>query len=205
MPSRACPSHSHACLSCAHCPLAPRPPAFKEPDLGDVSPPPTRPNFPEPEEKPTSPVVVSPATPSRKGSISSRSASPNVRVRSPLRSPVTADERSSSPQIGDEVLNSGRSNLSRNTSNESRLRGPRGSRPPRSAGGGGSVSNIVNNFNRNSMGSPPSPGRSTSPPTAKGRRPVSGIVEERRRNLHQPKGSLSRRTMDSDAEDNIVS
>ncbi|KAA1468841.1 hypothetical protein DENSPDRAFT_795101 [Dentipellis sp. KUC8613] len=185
--------------------VPPRPPAFKEPDLGDMSPPPSRPNFPEPaEEKPTSPVVVSPATPSRKGSISSRSASPNVRVRSPLRSPVTADERSASPQIGDEVLNPGRASLSRNASNEARLRGPRGSRPPRAAGGGGSVSNIVNNFNRNSIGSPPSPGRSTSPPT-KGRRPVSGIVEERRRNLHQPKGSLSRRTMDSDAEDNIVS
>ncbi|TFY76207.1 hypothetical protein EWM64_g7805, partial [Hericium alpestre] len=51
----------------------PRPAAFKEPDLDDVSPPPTRPIFPDgpsDDSRSQSPVIVSPPTPSRKGSIS---------------------------------------------------------------------------------------------------------------------------------------
>ncbi|TFY77366.1 hypothetical protein EWM64_g6647 [Hericium alpestre] len=52
--------------------------------------------------------------------------------------------------------------------------------------GGGSVSNIISNINRNSVAGPPgSPGRSMSPPggAAKGRRPMSGLVDEKRRSF----------------------
>ncbi|KAI0322821.1 hypothetical protein OF83DRAFT_1048625 [Amylostereum chailletii] len=206
--------------------LPPRPPMFKEPDLDDVSPVP-RPKFadppPEPEdgapaEEPDPSVFVSPPTPARQASLTTRSTSPRVQVRSPvsptLASPLSATaSRSPSPLASeDQPLNPHRTSLSRNSSNQadaSRMRGPRGSRPART-GGGGSVSAIVSNLNRNSsQGSTPGSPRSTSPPSAggaggyKGRRPLSGISDDKRRSLTSGRGLL-RRTMDSDAEENLV-
>ncbi|KAI0058993.1 hypothetical protein BV25DRAFT_1890544 [Artomyces pyxidatus] len=201
--------------------LPPRPTKFKEPDLDDVSPPP-RPSFatppPESEEGPASSpaaaaVVVSPPTPARRnsGSVSgrgSRSSSPAARIRSPVQpaspSPLSGkvDSRSTSPAVNeDQPINPGRASLSRTGSNAPRS--PRGGRPPRT-GGGGSVSAMVSNFNRNSVHGTSSP-RAASPPQSagggyRGRRPQSGIVDEKRKSLT----TLSRRTMESDAEDAVV-
>lgn len=211
--------------------LPPRPPAFREPDLGDVSPPPPRPTFAEPKESiddvdlksPSSATFVSPSETPR----SSSPKSPAVRVRTPLSaaSPTARKFTSRSPSPPPSATEDrpiagagNRASLSRHPLGEaSRVRGPRGSRPPRT-GGGSSVSNMVANLNRNSLaGSPTSPSaRPTSPPGSatsggfKGR-PASTLIEDRRRSLNRVggtngsrPGSLSRRTMESDAEDNII-
>lgn len=208
--------------------LPPRPPAFKEPDLGDVSPPPPRPTFAEPIESKDEVDIKSPASATfvSPSDTPTSPASPAVRVRTPLSatSPSARKFASRSPSppgsaAEDQPIGGAgsRVSLSRNTSAEAgRVRGPRGSRPPRT-GGGGSVSNMVANLNRTSMvGNPPaSPGaRATSPPGSAKGRPASSLIEERRRSLNRMSGgagaggartgSLSRRTMESDAEDNIV-
>lgn len=176
----------------------PRPPAFAEPDLSDVTPIP-RPNFAEPppetDDEPTKdPSVFS----SRQGSLSpARSGSPRLTVKSPT-SPGA--ERSPSPlRNQDAPLGSGKASLARSGSNEGprAVRGPRGSRPPRT-GGGGSVSQMVSSLNRQSGSEAP---RS---PAAGSRRPISGISDSKRSSLTGARGSLARRTMDSDAEDNVV-
>ncbi|KAI0272568.1 hypothetical protein BC834DRAFT_857325 [Gloeopeniophorella convolvens] len=197
--------------------LPPRPTSFREPGMS----PPPRPAFasPPPESEPEAPapapapaaaaasVNVVPPTPHRRGSgsprpIPVRATSP--RMRSPPGSPSPlSGNRSPSPAVSprdDLPLNSGRVSLSRNTSNDMRTRTPRGSRPPR-VGGGGSVSSIVSNLNRNSLASD----RGASPPPAalqpRARvRPQSGTIEDKRRSLT----GLSPRTMDSDAEDSVV-
>ncbi|VDC00964.1 unnamed protein product [Peniophora sp. CBMAI 1063] len=172
----------------------PRPPAFREPDLSDVTPVP-RPNFADPppehgDEPERDPTVFS----SRQGSLSpTRSGSPRLTVKSPI-SP--SGERSPSPlRNPDAPLTSGKASVSRTGSNEAAraVRGPRGSRPPRT-GGGGSVSQMVSNLNRQSVTDAP-----RSP-----RRPISGISDNKRASLTGSRGSLARRTMDSDAEDNVV-
>ena len=205
--------------------LPPRPAAFKEPALDDASPPP-RPSFAEPppesdEKTPSAATVVVGAQPASPGyAPSPRAGSPasSARMRSPISpalvSPLSGKgSRSPSPSVNeDQPLSAGRASLARTVSGEaSRLRGPRTSRPPRTPGGSGSVSNMVANLNRHSLqgGAGASP-RATSPPASagglKGRRPPSSLVEERRRSLVGAggKGALSRRTMESDAEDNIV-
>ncbi|KZV71565.1 hypothetical protein PENSPDRAFT_734057 [Peniophora sp. CONT] len=174
----------------------PRPPAFREPDLSDVTPVP-RPNFAEPppetEDEPArDPSVFS----SRQGSLSpTRSGSPRLTVKSPI-SPTS--ERSPSPlRNQDAPLSTGKANLGRSGSNEGAsraIRGPRGSRPPRT-GGGGSVSQMVSSLNnRQSVTEAP-----RSP-----RRPLSAVSDNKRSSLTGTRGSLARRTMDSDAEDNVV-
>ncbi|KAI0051035.1 hypothetical protein FA95DRAFT_1555078 [Auriscalpium vulgare] len=197
--------------------LPPRPAAFKEPSSEDAVPP--RPAFASPppeveDEAPTTPpatVNVQPATPLRRNSGSTgttpRAGSP--RVRSPLAKTSFA-ERTPSPAVSeDQPLSAGRTSISR-TGAGNVTRAPRGGRPPRT-GGGSSVSNMVQNLNRQSVGGVPTPSspRQTSPPGGggggRGRRPAS-IVDERRRSLQgaNARGAFSRRTMDSDAEDGLL-
>ena len=190
-------------------PDAPSRPVFKSPPPEDDELPP-RPAFtsPPPEsdrESPTpKPAKVSPQipTPRRRNSGSprpnaGRAGSPRVRSPSNSSSPLAGSARSGSPAVAqteDAPVNLNRASLSRGPSSETgRVRQPRGSRPPR---GGGSVSSIVNNFNRSDRTSPPPAGLQRG-----GRgRPQSGIVEDRRRSLT----GLARRTMDSDAEEGVV-
>ena len=194
-------------------PDAPSRPVFKSPPPEDDELPP-RPAFtsPPPESDRESPgptpaavpARVSPQipTPKRRNSGSprpnaGRAGSPRVRSPSNSSSRHAGSARSASPAVAqseDAPVNLNRASLSRGPSSETgRIRQPRGSRPPR-GGGRGSVSSIVNNFNRSDRTSPP-------PLQRGGRgRPQSGLVEERRRSLT----GLARRTMDSDAEEGVV-
>ena len=189
-------------------------PVFKSPPPEDDELPP-RPAFnsPPPESEPESPVPVPAAapakvspqipTPKRRNSGSPRRVgSPRVRSPSNSSSPLAPPGRSSSPAISqgeDTQLNLNRTSLSRGPSSETARmnRRPGGSRPPR---GGGNVSSIISNLNRNSGSAD-----RTSPPPSGGLqrggrgRPQSG-VEERRRSLT----GLARRTVDSDAEEGVV-
>ncbi|KAI0027804.1 hypothetical protein K488DRAFT_80972 [Vararia minispora EC-137] len=182
--------------------LPPRPPMFKEPDLDDTPVLHSIVTKPVPEfslkpasgseEQPDPSMFASPKTPSPKPT--SRAGSPRLVVR-PLSPP-----RSSSPLKADDDKLSTSTSLKRTSFvrgagalNESRLRGPRGSRPPRTSGA--SVSQPTANLNKRESESP-GPGKRAS-------KPVSGISENKRTSL-TGRASLSSRTMESDAEDNLV-
>ena len=192
--------------------LPPRP-AFKSPPPEDDELPP-RPAFntPPPESEPETPVPApsaipvkaAPPTPSPKRRNSGsprpnagRNGSPRVRSPSNSSSPLVPG-RTGSPAISqneDTPLNPNRASLSRATSSEtSRIRGPRVARGSR-GGAGSNVSSIISNLNRNTSPPPPSAGLQRGSRV----RPPSG-VEERRRSL----AGLTRRTMDSDAEESVV-
>ncbi|OAX43944.1 hypothetical protein K503DRAFT_610472 [Rhizopogon vinicolor AM-OR11-026] len=195
-------------------------PTFKEPPSEEedapgmqppsfVSPPTTPP--PVIDEKPPSPVVsVTPATPHnpikglrRNSALQSGGASP-LRSPSPRTTPSKLASRPATP-VEDQVLNAGPTGLSRHSSGQAAVRGPRLSRGPR-APGAGSVSSMVANLNRSSA--------SKSPPPAThkrlsggGMRPSSMLgagatADGKGRFGRGP--AFSRRTMASDAEDEVV-
>ncbi|KAF7309694.1 hypothetical protein MIND_00340900 [Mycena indigotica] len=152
-------------------------PVFKEPppETDDDDLPP-RPSFKEP--RPSSPD----ATPPRP-----KFVDPPAEPMSPTRG--VASPRSGSPAIEDQ----NKTSLSRSSSGQA-VRGPRGARGPRPPSSG-SVSSIVSNLNRkNSIGSSPtSPNykRNSGSPG----RPSSVLGRS---------AAFSTRTMESDAEDNLV-
>ncbi|PPQ65486.1 hypothetical protein CVT26_000126 [Gymnopilus dilepis] len=197
-------------------PAPPERPTFKEPppEFDDVPPRPTfkepppevddlppRPTFadppPEPSDVPAPPGVASsppetkviPPTPQKR---STGQTSPNkVASRSP--SPPTGD---------DVVLGTGKTTISRTGSGQSGLtRGPRLARGPRAAGN--SVQNMVQNLNRNSVGSSST---SSSPGSPKVNRFSGGGSPVRRPSsvVGRSAAAFSRRTMASDAEDDVV-
>lgn len=181
--------------------LPPRP-MFKEPPPEDDDAPPARPNFAEPPPEvddhsgPSSPaytgspgrsnISVIPPTPQNKLKRDSRfdgSRSPSPSAHSP-----TINE--------DQPLSSARTSIRRAGSGQaSAVRGPRVSRGHNRPIGGGSVSNIVNSLNKNTSPTASSP---TSPSykrvSTPGSRPSSVVG----------RSSLQRRTMASDAEDDVV-
>ncbi|KAG5649730.1 hypothetical protein H0H81_002332 [Sphagnurus paluster] len=197
-------------------------PAFREPspELDYEDSPPTRPNFVEPpveeDEAPSpappnrSPIpsrqspttTVIPPTPQKRFSVSSGRGSP---VPSPSSNKFTS--RSPTPPE-DQPLSNARSTLSRTSSAQSQatgVRGPRlarGPRPP-SVVGGGSVSSMISNINRNSM-----TGGGTSSPAGSGisrsTNRLSGSPVRRPSSVLGRSAAFSRRTMASDAEDDIV-
>jgi hypothetical protein len=177
-------------------------PAFKEPppEVDDLPP---RPAFVEPPpeveetvpaippapvavvsdpEPPVVPVSVTPPT------LQSQGKSHGTRSGSPGSVSSLKDSRSTSPN--QESPNTPTAPLSRTSLGQ--IRGPRLAKGPRSPPGA-SVNSLVANLNRNSVSgappSPPAPTRPTSPP---------------RRTSLWSKGPFSRRTMASDAEDNVV-
>ncbi|KAG9223920.1 hypothetical protein CCMSSC00406_0004464 [Pleurotus cornucopiae] len=175
--------------------LPPRP-SFKEPppEIDDLPP---RPTFTEPPvEEPTSftppgpPPPITNVTPPTPQSNNLKRVSATYRSNSP--SPTKIASRSPSPPGEDR-----RSTLSRSSSGQSAaIRGPRGARGPRAPG---SVTSIVQNLNRSSVsGSPPG----TSPTSPDPRR-LSGSPARRSSVLNRT-SAFSRRTMASDAEDDIV-
>ncbi|KZT27869.1 hypothetical protein NEOLEDRAFT_1154840 [Neolentinus lepideus HHB14362 ss-1] len=173
--------------------LPPRP-NFKEPSPEDDEVPP-RPNFAEPppedEEKVPSSTVIDATSPTK-------AASPQI--PSPASGTRTPSQTSRATSPEDQSLTSGKVSLSRTTSNDaSRVRGPRMSRGPRVQGG--SVSSIVSNLNRNSVaGSPTSPGFKPRSPASPSR--PSSVVNDRRSSVRRS-GAFSRRTMASDAEEDL--
>ncbi|KAF9266919.1 hypothetical protein L218DRAFT_1074764 [Marasmius fiardii PR-910] len=157
-------------------------PSFKEPPPEEPeNDTPPRPNFAEPPSEPDSPsptgkapvTAVIPPTPENR-SIKRTSMSP----RSGSPAPSSPDEPKSS--------------IARSTSGG--VRGPRITRGPR-APGGGNVSSMVSNINRNSASSPTPSYKRLSSESTGSRRPSSILGRS---------SAFSRRTMASDAEDDVV-
>ncbi|RDB20844.1 Rho-GTPase-activating protein 8 [Hypsizygus marmoreus] len=187
--------------------LPPRP-MFKEPPPELDDSPPTRPTFidppaeeperfspltPEVPPPPPSPPITSviPPTPKKRMSVSSGAPSP---------SPTKYNSRSPSPPE-DQVLATGRTTLSRNSSVQSQggVRGPRLARGPRTPGSG-TVSSMVSNLNRQS---PPAQASPISP-RAVNRLSGAGSPVRRPSSVLGRSSAFSRRTMASDAEDDLV-
>lgn len=190
-------------------------PAFREPPPPEVAEAPlSQPTFVSPpasppivEEKPTSSpaVALTPARPqnpikSLRRNSAFRSGSPSpVQARSPSPS-VTAGGESAAE---DQPLTNAKSGLSRHTSGQGAVRGPRLSRTPR-VQQGGSVSGMIANFNNRST--------AASPPPTPGYKRLSGGAPrlsasggmDKKRSIGRTPGGLSRRTMASDAEDEVV-
>ncbi|KAF8845130.1 hypothetical protein BDN67DRAFT_962064 [Paxillus ammoniavirescens] len=191
-------------------------PAFKDPppevddDVSHVQPPFISPPASPPpvtEEKPgSSPAVaVTPATPQNPMKSIRRNSAFGSGSASPVRSPSPSVSTIGDYAAEDQPLAGGKSGLSRHTSGQGAVRGPRLSRGPR-VQQGSSVSSMVANLNRVSATSPPpSPGYkrlSGGPP-----RPTSLLSAkggELKRGLGRTSAALSRRTMASDAEDEVV-
>jgi len=184
--------------------LPPRP-SFKEPppEVDELAPPVT-----QPADLPTKelevPIALTPPLPPPTPSIIA--ATPQKRFsgsNSPSPSKVTS--RSPSPPDGDVVLGTGKSSISRSGSAQSTtsagLRGPRlarGPRPPSS----GNVQSLVQNLNRTSVsGSQPS---SVNPSANQRINRLSGSPVRRPSSVVGRSAAFSRRTMASDAEDDVV-
>ncbi|KAI4527594.1 hypothetical protein K525DRAFT_231913 [Schizophyllum commune Loenen D] len=210
----------------------PRRPAFKEPPPEDDDLPP-RPQFrdppPEPDESsppmpsrfaepppedsdtPTPGVATSPPSSPPAGQSPSTTVIPPTPQRTPgsptkrasgVRSP-TESLRSASPASPNEdrPLSTGRTSISRQTS--AGVRGPRGTRGPRPPSG--KVGDMVQNLNkRSSLAS--SPPRSGSPTSKRfsGGVPGSPTTSSRPNSMLGRSTAFSRRTMASDAEEEIV-
>jgi hypothetical protein len=165
--------------------LPPRP-TFKEPppELEEIEAPP-RPEFVEPLSEPSSPPSAPSSAPSSAG-VAKLKRSGNSRPASPS---AKAASRSPSPPA-DQTLSNVKSSITRSSS--SGLRGPRLTRGPRAPTSAGGV-------NRNSIAGSPPP---TSPNPKRhsggsnhGSRPSSVLGRS---------SAFSRRTMASDAEDEVV-
>ena len=145
-----------------------------------------------------------PPTPQKHGGVPDQSSPRKVVSRSPTP-PKAGGETSAGGE--DIVLGTGKSSISRSGSAQSQptgMRGPRLARGPRATPGGGSVQNLVQNLNRNSVGSPPV-GTTPGSPGVKVNR-LSGSPVRRPSSIvgRSAAGSFSRRTMASDAEDDVV-
>ncbi|KDQ61776.1 hypothetical protein JAAARDRAFT_123616 [Jaapia argillacea MUCL 33604] len=175
-------------------------PSFKEPPPENempsrpprfASPPPEDEVAPSPVIQAAQPAATSPrvASPGSGGSRGSGAQSPNAGY------------------LAEETLGT-KASLARSTSSEAaRVRGPRLTRGPRAPGGptapaGGGVSAMISNLNRNSI-SGGVPGSPTSPAYRPGR--VGSPTGVGRRDSVRRSGAFSRRTMESDAEENVVS
>jgi hypothetical protein len=205
---------------------APQRPSFKEPPPEDEDLPP-RPSFKEPsQEDDYVPLpmpnfdglpVSSPATPPLRPQTEVIPPTPQSKPATPV--PVKRDSlinRSISPSLGAANFRSrspspsdnSRASLSRSSSGQSGyVRGPRASHGPR-APGSSNVSSMVSNLNRTSVGGSPSSAPSYKRLSAGSpSRPQSmaGAVAQdaRVRGIGRTQ-ALSRRTMASDAEDEVV-
>ncbi|KAF4610740.1 hypothetical protein D9613_006830 [Agrocybe pediades] len=182
--------------------LPPRP-SFKEPppELDDLPP---RPVFADPPaEEPESPAPT--AAPVEKSApVTTKVIPPTPQKRgSGQTSPSKVASRSPSPPGGEDVvLGSGKATISRSGSAQSTaIRGPRLARGPR-VGSSGNVQNLVQNLNRNSGAAAPS---TTGSATAKGVNRLSGSPVRRPSSIvGRSSAGFSRRTMASDAEDDVV-
>jgi hypothetical protein len=160
-----------------------------------VEPPVSPPATPPPESEVAPPTPQQTPVPIKRNSLINRSNSP---------SPGIAILRSRSPS----PTNEAKVNLSRSSSGQgSYVRGPRLSRGPR-APGGSNVSSVVSSLNKNSMGGSPPPAPSYKRQSAtSSSRPLSmvgAVAQDTRAKGIGRTQALSRRTMASDAEDEVV-
>lgn len=174
--------------------LPPRP-TFKDPppEPEDVATPPM-PKFADPPPEPESPALQAPTTPPPAPPATSVTPpTPSAGSKRGSPSPTKLTSRSPSPAISDAA----KSPISRTGS--AGVRGPRIARGPR-APGGGSVSSMVSNLNRNSGTVSPTPITPTSPSYKR----LSGSPSRRPSSVVGRTAAFSRRTMASDAEDDVV-
>lgn len=191
--------------------LPPRP-TFKEPPPEDDDLPP-RPTFkeppPEPEDDaaPPMPKFVDPPPEDPEvsaGDVAAPAQSPPVAPVSPVPSEVKRPSSSISIRSNQSKVSSRSptppkedpAKITRSVSGG--VKGPRGARGPRPAGGG-TVSSMVSNLNRNSVTSSTS-NRSASPSYKR----LSGSPSRRPSSVLGRSAAFSRRTMASDAEDDVV-
>jgi len=182
---------------------APPRPSFKEPPPEKEEEPP-RPKFADPpRERAPAPAAASPpATPTFRstGATQQRGSISSISSVSP------------SPTNEDVVLGSGKASISRTGSAQaaqgaSVTRGPRFARGAGPRGpAGGTVQSLVSNLNRTSVSGPPSGGGSGTPSSPKV--PVNRLsgspVRRPSSVVGRSAASFSRRTMASDAEDDVV-
>jgi hypothetical protein len=211
--------------------LAPGRPTFKEPPPEfDVLP--ARPSFKEPppelDDLPPRPSFVDPPPEDgdEQGSstTSSSQAPPSTHVipptpqkpKSKVISQSTHTSRSPTPPSNagseDVVLGTSKPNISRVGSGQSGIRGPRITRGARPVSG--NVQSLVQNLNRNNRSGSPGPGPTPASPKSN-RFSASGSTSSTGNRVGSPvrrpsslvgrnATSFSRRTMASDAEDDIV-
>ncbi|KAK7060891.1 Rho-GTPase-activating protein 8 [Paramarasmius palmivorus] len=174
-------------------------PAFKTPppEPEDPSTPP-RPNFAEPppeeSDSPSAAVKSRSVSPPSAPTTAVIPPTPENRVK---RTSVSPRSGSPAPVSPDEALNPGRASITRSSSGG--VRGPRLTRGPR-APGSGNVASMVSNLNRNSVSS----GSGSASPTSPTYKRLSGSGSPRRPSSVLGKSTFSRRTMASDAEDDVV-
>ena len=182
-------------------------PAFADPPPEDSEvsvPPAVSPSSSLPVSPPPPPPAtnVIPPTPHKYGGVSGQSSPRKVVSRSPSPPKVGGEASAGGEDI---VLGAGKSSISRSGSAQSTgMLGPRLARGPRATPGGGSVQSRVQNLNRNSAGSPPA-GATPGSPGVKVNR-LSGSPVRRPSSIvgRSAAASFSRRTMASDAEDDVV-
>ena len=165
-------------------------PSFKEPppESDDL---PARPTFTSPlAENFDAPVTLTPPPPPPLTSIQSKRASGHL-TKVVSRSP-------SPPDNGDIVLGTGKSTISRSGSAQSSTTTTRGQRVARGPRTGSNVQNLVQNLNRTNLSGSPPP----AAPSPKLNR-YSGNPVKRPSVLGKTTGAFSRRTMVSDAEDDV--
>ncbi|KAK0497208.1 hypothetical protein EDD18DRAFT_1161108 [Armillaria luteobubalina] len=188
--------------------LPPRP-TFKEPPPEDDDLPP-RPTFkeppPEPEDDAAPPMprfVDPPPEEPEVVDVAAPAQSPPLAPVSPLPSEVKRPSssisiRSNQSKVSSRSPTPPKEDLAKITRSVSGgVKGPRGARGPRPVGG--TVSSMVSNFNRNSVASPTT-NRSASPSYKR----LSGSPSRRPSSVLGRSAAFSRRTMASDAEDDIV-
>ncbi|CAK5273950.1 unnamed protein product [Mycena citricolor] len=157
-------------------PPPPPMPAFKEPppESEDEAPPPPRPAFKEPPAEPASPTTVA--------------------HRQVGGSQSTSRSGSPAPEHTEGIVAGARASLSRSGSGQA-VKGPRAAATRSARPTSGNVSNIISSLNRkNSIGSPPASPHYKRVPGSPGR-PSSVLGRQ---------STFSTRTMESDAEDNLV-
>ena len=188
---------------------------------------PARPSFKEPppekEEEPPRPKFVDPPperapAPAPATAVPSPPAAPAFRqAGTPQRGSISSiSSVSPSPADEDVVLGSGKASISRNSSAQaaqgaqgaSVTRGPRFARGGGPRGpAGGTVQSLVSNLNRTSVSGPPA-GASGGATPASPKMPVNRLsgspVRRPSSVVGRSAASFSRRTMASDAEDDVV-
>ncbi|GBE86582.1 predicted protein [Sparassis crispa] len=186
---------------------APPRPTFKEPAPEPASPEPPMPSFVEPPREFVTPPVPQP-------SFVDPPVEPEQSTRTPTAIPAVlrsggsgSTSRPVSPRtssLGSRSPSPTKPSTSPTLSQDRPVRGGRLTRGPRAPGGGGAVSSMVSNLNRQSIGArPASPanGGSGSSLSRPGSRTYTG---HGKRSSISRVAEFSRRTMASDAEDEVV-
>ncbi|KIY65071.1 hypothetical protein CYLTODRAFT_379951 [Cylindrobasidium torrendii FP15055 ss-10] len=185
---------------------ASRPPQFKEPPPEPESP--HIPKFadPPPEDEETPSVGIVQAPPGQTPQSELPPVPPSLTTDLKRSDSTRSSRRSGSPTSAE--LETPKSAISRSSSGNTPVRGPRvaGVRGPRT-GGGGSVSSMVSNINRNSISngrSSPGPGSPPLSPRATHIKKQSASGGGSRPASVLGRNAAFRRTMNSDAEDDLL-